>query len=400
MKTVQSLFDFVQKIKTLRRAEAGGASGFGLIEVMIAVAIVTVLALGITTLLQDMYKQQQRGQQKATILTLQKRLIDAIQSTDGWEAIVANATNNSVVQCMRNPPTPATGCANETWDVATNTAPGQGAAYLLNIYDTSGAALLLSRTATQGFTSDGRNCNTFSSATPNPQCPFRWDIYIRKTCAGGGANCIAPSIQIIGMFRFRSVDAVGTNQNGQAFNTENYSFDFMRGALVTLNDQLRFWYETTGTGGEAGSCTNAWVTRQLNRTFNPNNLQGVGAAPVANQFRLPIGTYSCRITAPGFKNGGNRIRLLRNGALEPGAESGVSVASVAGGGSVVNTLDVNLRVNAVSDFTVQQFCTSRPSAATYGSRNDNWSLGAPVPTSGGAYSPVVYTVVNCIRTAG
>ncbi|MBC7692250.1 MAG: prepilin-type N-terminal cleavage/methylation domain-containing protein [Methylotenera sp.] len=52
--------------------------GFTLIEVMIVCAIGAVLALGVSQLFMDMFRQQKTGQEKAVALQLQTTLQSAI----------------------------------------------------------------------------------------------------------------------------------------------------------------------------------------------------------------------------------------------------------------------------------------------------------------------------------
>ncbi len=350
-------------------------AGFGLIEVIVVVAIISIIALGITTMMQDMFTQQQRASQKGTLNSTRARLIEMLQNPTSWAATVAHSSNNSALTCLR-----------------TGGACSNGTTVDFNVIDGTGTSFYPSATATAGFRPDGTTCNTFSTATPDRTCPFRWAFRATFTCPGGGTTtCPSPDIRIEAPFSYAS-DAPA----GAGFNPNIYSIDFRRGADVVLNQAVSFRYVENDNSGESGSCENVWVTRSLNSATDSH---GIGASVVGgNSFRLPTGSYNCRVLVPGFKNGGNRIRVVRGGStLE--AESGASIASVSTGGSVVNSIELVLRVNtSTADFQVQQSCTSRPSASAWPSTNDNWSLGVPVPAAGGSYNNTTYTTVSCIRT--
>lgn len=352
--------------------------GFGLIEVIVVVAIVSIVALGIATMMQDMFLQQQRAAQKGTLNSTRARLIETLQSPSSWAATVAHADNNASLACMRVGNT----CTHNT-------------TVNFNLADAQGTIIYPSATATAGFRPDGTNCNTFSTGiTPDPACPFRWAISANLTCPSGSGTCPSPDIRIVGTFMY----SAGANQMGAGFNPNIYSFDFRRGSDVVLNQAVTFRYRENNNSGEAGRCdTGAWVTRALNQVVDANS---IGASlQVGNVFRLPTGSYNCRVLVPGFKNGGNRIRVLRIAGSIVEAESGVAVAAVNTGGSVVNSIEVVLRVNtATADFRVEHSCTSRPSASAWPSTNDNFSKGVPVPAAGGSYFNTTYTTVSCIRT--
>lgn len=351
--------------------------GFGLIEVIVVVAIISIVALGIATMMQDMFSQQQRAAQKGTLNTTRQRLVEMLQSPTSWAATVAHTSNDSSLACMR------------VGNVCTHNTTVS-----FNVVDAGGTVFYPSATASAGFRPDGTTCNTFSTTTPDPSCPFRWAFQATLTCPSGAGTCPSPDIRIQAPFQYSSDGAMGAG-----FNPATYSIDFRRGADVILNQSVVFRYRENDNSGETGVCDSGWVTRALNQVVDANS---IGASVQGgNTFRLPTGSFNCRVIAPGFKNGGNRIRVVRTAGPVTEAESSVSVAAVSTGGSVVNAIELVLRVNtATADFQVQHTCTSRPSAAAFGSTNDNYSLGVPVPDAGGSYTNTTFTTVTCIRTGG
>lgn len=354
--------------------------GFGLIEVIIVAAIISIIALGIGTMISDMFAAQQKTSQVGNLNSIRARLIETLNSPAHWTATMNHASNDGSLACLRE----GTGnCATAF------TAP-------FNVVETGGV-LYPSATATAGFRLDGTNCNTFSTVAPDPTCPFRWDISWVATCTGA-ANCKTPDIQIIGNF----VYAAGAKVDfGGGFNPATYSFDFRRGAQATRNETITARYVLSGANAaatqEPGVCNAGWSTRLLNQITDPAN---VGATLAGNAITLPAGAYNCRAIAPGFRNGGNRIRLTRvSGAAFTDVESGIALAPVAGGGSVLNIVDTSFRVNAAVTLRIDHTCTQRPTDSPYGpGNNDNWSKGVPIPDGAGTYTNVSFTRVICTRT--
>lgn len=356
--------------------------GFGLIEVIIVAAIISIIALGIGTMISDMFAAQQKTSQVGNLNSIRARLIETLNSPAHWTETINHTSNDTSLGCLREG---TAACAT-------------GFSSAFNIVETGPTVLFPAATATAGFRLDGTTCNTFSTVTPDPLCPFRWDITWVATCTGAG-TCKTPDIQVLGAFRY----AAGAKVNfGGGFNPATYSFDFRRGAQATRNETIIARYVLTGTAAttvEGGVCNPAdgtWPTRQLNQLLDPAN---VGATLVANQLRLPAGAYNCRVVAPGFRNGGNRIRLIRVlGAAFTTAESGSALATL-NGGSVTNIIDTSFRINAPVTLEVQHRCTQKPTDSPWPpGNNDNWSKGVPVPDGAGNYTNVTFTRVICTRT--
>lgn len=365
------------------------ARGFGLIEVIVVVAIISIVALGIATMMQDMFSQQQKAAQRGTLNSTRARLIETLQNPTSWAATVAHADNNSYLACLRTGGT----CNN-------NQTSG------FNIVDSSGTVIYPSPTATAGFRPDGTNCNSYSTGTPDPACPFRWVVTWQGFCPGGNSTCQSPDIQITGTFEY----SAGSAGFGAGFNPNTYSFTFRRGSDVVLNQVVTFKYvENDNSGeeavtGQADSCRGAWVTRRLNQKSDPQNTGATldtSATATNSRFTLPAGTYNCRVLVPGFKNGGNRVQFYRySGTPGVEAESPVTIAQLNPGGSVINSVEHTVRLNATGTFGILHYCTQQPSedTDTYGSVNDRFSRGVPVPISGAVYTGTTYTTVTCIRT--
>jgi hypothetical protein len=255
--------------------------------------------------------------------------------------------------------------------------------------------VFFSRTATRGFTTSGVLCNEFSTSTPSLTCVFRYDLRWTPVCNDTGPNCALPAIMITGTLLYSAPE--GSNLIG-GINPANYAISLQRGAEALKNEAVIVAGRRNGTTGESTGvgCFNTWVARELNTIVSDT---GGNVSLAANRVTLKAGVYNCRIQAPGFKNGGNRIRVRRvSGGGLPTIESGVYVASVSGGSSVNASIETTLILNADTTFVVEHTCTARPSQASYGSTNNAWMLGVPIPIDG-SYTNVTYTTVSCVRSS-
>lgn len=373
-------------LKKLELAES--QRGFGLIEVIIATAIISVLALGITTLITDMFRMQKKSSAVASITQMRTSIISAVQNGEAWAvtaADAATATGNPEMTCM---------IVGATLDCNEAAAPG----YALNLKDPQNNEVFYARAATRGFQSNGTLCTGF----PSEGCPFSWNLTWIPTCPGAATACMTPTITVAGVFEYFA----GADPLPGGFNPANYSINVLRGSEAIRNDPLIVVYRLYDAVGEPGGCMTTWHHRNLNEVDKDqgnNILNKSGTAPVlvtSNQIQLRAGTYNCRVQVPGFKNGGNRIRITRvAGTMFPDIVSAVSVASMTGGSTVVNSIETTLIFTQDTTFRIEHNCTSQPSAAPYPNQNNNFSRGVPL-SSGGVYTGgVIYTSVACTRTS-
>ncbi|CAN5586943.1 hypothetical protein BH10BDE1_BH10BDE1_32440 [soil metagenome] len=370
--------------------------GFGLIEVVIAAAILSVVALGITTLVEDMLRVQRKSNAVGVINQMRTQMTAAIQNGRSWELTVADldaTTGNPDMACIKN--ATATCANNVPLD--------------LNLKNSDGNEIYYGRVAGKGFGYDGTLCTTY----PSDACPFTWDLKWIPQCVGGADPCATPNVRVVGTLVY-SPGSSGVLLGG--FNPALYAIQIVRGAEAIRNDALSVSYVMTTAAGEGSGCEASWVTRKLNTVSadagnNMINKTAVAtpttvAAGLPNQIKLRAGTYNCRVQSPAFKNGGNRLRLrpLAGGTMFPVVTSSVATASMTGGSANL-LIETTLILNADTAFVVEQACERLPSQAPapyrspYSTALDTWSLGVPVPQSPGDYSSTVYTTVSCARTS-
>lgn len=369
--------------------------GFGLVEVMVAAAIISIIALGIATLIDDMLKMQQKSNTVGVINRLKEQIIGAVQNGQSWQLTAGDAdttTGNPDLDCLRN----------------TGTC-GSGETAALNLKDATGAALYYARAANHGFTLLGTYCTTY----PSVQCPFRYNLTYELTCPGATDPCQTPDVRVRGILQY-TADTV-TLPGG--FNPVLYEIDIRRGSEAIRNDGLSVSFVQAGVAGEGSGCQAAWVQRQLNTVLNDpagNIVNKAGNAIIAplNSLQLRPGTYNCRVQAPAFKSGGNRIQLRSTAGNAIGPITSTSGVASMSGGSASLSLDSTIVLSVDTTLIVEQRCENLPningwwagSPAAVPANYDTWQLGIPIPdpppAAPGTYTGgTTYTTVSCVRTS-
>lgn len=371
--------------------------GFTLVEISITLIVASIGIFGMTALFSDMAKIQKKSLVSAVVTQMRSDLIRAV--TDGengsgidsaWKrsiADVSNATGSPGILCVRD----STPCLKDT-------------PIFFNVKNVDGNELFYSRDLTRGFTLDGVLCGTFSAATPDPNCPFRWRITAQARCPGNSTiRCVNPVVEISGDLLYSpTADDIF---NGQ-FNASQFGFVVRRGEKTNKNEPVVLSYVTGNSLGESlgggPGCYHNWFQRNLNvivsdpgRNLNPSSITAPGT------FRLRAGTYECRIQVPAFKNGGNKIRISGTGV---NIESGIVSASLSGD-SVTVPLQANFAIGADTDLKVEHYCYEKPSLAPAANNApfsvvpDNYMLGVPV-SDAGSYNGTTFTIVSCVKTSG
>jgi prepilin-type N-terminal cleavage/methylation domain-containing protein len=195
--------------------------GFTLIEVMMVMGIGTVLILVIATIMKNSAVSEMEAMTFAQLATLRRDLFVQAESDVAWVNTVragsaAGARPASKMDCLLN----GNPC---TVDGSPGGVPITDQPFAL--YDNSNNLVLDGTSATIGLTTQASACNSFSQATGDDQCPFRFDLKWSAVCTPGA--CTYPLLKISGTLQYKP------KSSKLSFNTANYSLSsFYRESVV------------------------------------------------------------------------------------------------------------------------------------------------------------------------
>jgi type II secretory pathway pseudopilin PulG len=386
-----AFFDF--KPKFLRDSR-----GMSIAEVLVSLAMVGILAMALASLIQTMSKTQNQNNIVNTIESIRTSIQRSITDGVSWGNTVTNA-GNPALTCIRN----ATAC-NVTTVIASNATDAQilAAAGIINIpllQDGSDNTIVDNTAATQGFTSAGAPCNTWSAAG-NDACPIRFDIRAVLTCAPGLLTCRNPMVEVFGILRYSPLP---TNPFRSIINNQRYRVRVARGSGANFkSENLTVVKQAAGGGVGGGICTVATPAVWTTVTFSNitiNEVQPVAASlqNTNTEVRLPAGTYSCSGLVTCFSCGSLKGRIIQVGG---GAALGNSVAILVNypflGQAIIPTTTFTLAAD--SNIQLQQQCSASPPNVpdvNYpATQLTQYGMGMAMPD----YTNTIFSSLNCVRT--
>lgn len=267
---------------------------------MIAVGLLGIVALGLTSLLTEMSKQQRAANLKALLASQRLKIESLVKDSTAWSLSVnhANNTGKTAFTCLRSPAVPGP-CGDGT--TATD----------LYLVDSQNNLYFNFANAQEGFTTRGLLCSSEGLIYPSNQCPIRWTILVTHTCQSGG-SCLSPTTRVVAV---PEMPAAQQQYFSMTMNPANYTVDVVRG-VGTRFDPILVTEVLPGSG--AGPCTGGSVRRNLNTEVqDPAGNVSVGGGQVTF---LP-GSYQCRITAPAFKVGSHHIEFETSGGTVIGTSA-------------------------------------------------------------------------------
>lgn len=353
--------------------------GVTLVEIMIVVTLMSLIGLGMSTLLTNMVSIQRKSDIKTTMQMIKQNLEGHINDDTAWSNTVNHATNATPLACLR---IMAPACVNNA--VQNN----------FNIYDRNNNLVFQGNSATGGLDLQGQPCNTFTAppATGNPACPIRYNLRWTAECAGT-ATCQRPTVRIQGILIYNPENRSDVSN---MIATSQYDIDFRKGEIVRHEPIEIRSIKTSGTAAGIGNCTpGAWVNRQLIREAPYTSAivtdigQNVVSALPSGVFRLRPGAYNCTITAMAHHQpNGFSIRLRESPALGgPIHPVGSGMTNNLGVSSVTGT--VSFEITANTNFVVQHFC---PAGSPGNARSLGLPIGPPYNNPG-----TVLTRISCVR---
>jgi prepilin-type N-terminal cleavage/methylation domain-containing protein len=173
----------------LPRFNSAASKGFSFLELIIAVAVLSMVVLSIAGLNFQLRKQQTDSTNLVQIAVFQRNLIALVLNGDSWKATTAAGSQAPAGAS----PLGNMGClANNTLscnDVSTG-APIQNQSFA--IYDAAGKLFYDATDPKSGITLNGLPCSTFTNPG-NAGCPMRFDLKWNAICTGA---CINPMVKV------------------------------------------------------------------------------------------------------------------------------------------------------------------------------------------------------------
>ena len=369
--------------------------GFGIIEVMVAGALLMIIAAGMSSLFTNMQREQRRQSLMAVLSSKRTQFQNAITNDKSWQ----NTMNaNASMACLKN----QTACA-ATYVSAT-----------ANTYSTSYTNIVLKDGAAApggdfydgtlsgaGFTESGAACTGFTTAAAgNDACPIAYRVsWVAQSTA------INPKIVVYIKMIYNPSDSnpFKTFLNATAASTvinDKYDVKLDRTAATISKS---FMVGSQFTFGSGGSCAAAGYgtcsTSSAAYTVYPNLVEikddyDLVTITGGNTVSInSIGNYKCTMVTYAFATNDVTARLYQTSGTPTELGKTFSTASKSTWGYATVILDTNVQVTtSPTNIQIQQVCATTPGGA-----DDNCALGfvgAPYPTSG---TNVYRSTLNCVQ---
>lgn len=156
--------------------------GMTLTQVMIMMGIISAFSVAIMSLMENQRKIQHEMNLKTSLTTIRQNMMGTIGNFQAW---AQTKSRNAGMTCTSQ---------NQNFCRASQTQR-----MMFALYDSSGAIVYDARVPTNGFTSSGQRCNTYSAAG-NDACPVRVDIEWRSACLT--SNCVGSEDFVTMTFRY------------------------------------------------------------------------------------------------------------------------------------------------------------------------------------------------------
>ncbi len=355
----------------------GNQKGLSLVEMMVVVTIMSLVGLGMSSLLTNMVSIQKKTEKKDVLLQM-KNLIEAnIKDNNAWANSVIHATNNTTLNCLRDT---VGNCADGA--VQTN----------FNIYNRANTLVFQGASATGGFSPEGVLCNTFNATTGNNLCPFRYNLRWTARCPGGVNPCNKPVVHVVGDLVVNPANKSDPSNN---INVGAYRIDFNRGDLMRYEPLEVRHYQNNGAFARSGTCpAGTGVYRSLQAGPLAAIAHDIGSNVVssnATSFVLRPGTYICTVSAQVYHMpAGFKIEL--HNMTTPA--NTYNIASGMTGPYTSQTVSgvASFELNANARFSVYQGCAPG-TPADLPAANFQRGIPSPVYADGNTF-----TRVSCVRS--
>lgn len=210
--------------------------GFSLMEIMVAIAISSIVVLGTAALFLTTSTAESTQQRQFWITARRMEFQGLIKSTPGWNNILAA--------------NPAMACFTNNTSCAAFAAPQP----LRLPIDPAGAIVLNGALNTNGLTKSGDICNTFDPVAGNSSCPVGLQLQWVALCDDGNCQHAQPKIMV--NFQLKETGAALqnlTSQNLVVF--KDPQLESLNNVCVSMGGALNVATNTCTIASLATSCS-------------------------------------------------------------------------------------------------------------------------------------------------
>lgn len=190
--------------------------GFSLVEVMVAIGLMSIVSFGIMTMMESFNKERARTNFLTSAQVIRTQLYKLVEDKDSWQQIYSSSSN-TIFECLRN----GKDCTSKE-------------SGLIAVLDQVGTVVYDPRL--HGYTFQGLRCDL--SLGPSV-CPIKVEVKTTLICSQ--ETCQSPAVKTVGTMMLLS------NPYSFAFNQSAYSFESYRTsgnadggfiAIITVQDIL------------------------------------------------------------------------------------------------------------------------------------------------------------------
>lgn len=156
------------------------SSGMSLVELLVVLATTTILLSLSGGLIGSVFTTSQKFTITTTLSSLRNQYIQILTQSASWQQTISDLTINGSMSCLNN----SADCS--AVNSFTEFTPFDRIGRVAFNYDSSVAA--------NGFSMDGSPCYSYSTSSPDPQCPIRIEFRWQPRCAV--ASCTKPEVAI------------------------------------------------------------------------------------------------------------------------------------------------------------------------------------------------------------
>lgn len=408
-------------------------AGMGLVEVMVAAGILTVVTMGVATTISQSMKSQNATGMLNFLATEDTNLTRVIQDGAAWSYTIA-APGNSSLSCL------TTGSCSQS-------TAGQYPQSISVLYDSTNKQYF-PPSGYNGFTPGGTPCNTFvSQTTPGvytgvDACPISYTLAAHFDCPGGSGTCNNPVVTVRAQLVY---NPSAKSPYQVAVNLAKYTPIVVRGAgNYVRNDAIFIAQQQYNVGPSAasggGTCgmSAAATTRDYTSAIGVTASNGVpivdtasstggyvsgggtGAGNIISITNTPnpnfgvtlrAGGYVCDISAVAWAVNGWSLQVyLGSTSTNPIAQdSSYAKFEDAYAQSEINLQKIHLDLPTNTLVIVTQTCQTnatiasnagqfKPEQATAASQGyAKYSMGIPIANAAGGYGTSVFSSISCTR---